>query len=494
MYGECCAGVVSETDINVFLVVKQDMFGVDATTYIWEPDSCIPHLHAIVSRALVQHLCTCKANAMKKNISLLLILLPAFGFSQGILGKVKQRAQQTVENRVLNKAEAEVNKGLDKAEGKKTETKTVADNTTDNTDTDEAPAQKKDVKLKQYSRYDFVPGESVFYFADFNGQPIGELPVGWNSNGSAVLVTLEGIEGSWLRLPQRTVTLTDNKKEMGEDFTLEFDVVMQYEFNGWLPPHLQFGLFASGEKDAGSNDYLNEPYGLKTLFVTINPAKDGRTTISMQSYNKRSRYFNGPAKAHGAIEQFYGKPLHVAMQAQKERMRVWVNGDKVFDIPKAIPVENIFNQLFFQLESSAYADEQVNVYVGNFKMARGLPDTRHKLAEEGKFSTTGILFESNKAAIKPESSGVLAEIAGVLNKYPELKVKIIGHTDSDGSDEANQKLSERRAEAVKEALVNEYKVSEDRLQTAGKGEKEPVEKNDTQAGKAQNRRVEFLKL
>ena len=75
-----------------------------------------------------------------------------------------------------------------------------------------------------------------------------------------------------------------------------------------------------------------------------------------------------------------------------------------------------------------------------------------------------------------------------------MKLKIVGHTDADGSDEANMKLSKDRAEAVKKALIDIYNISAERLQTDGKGESIPVGDNKTTDGKAQNRRVEFIKL
>jgi outer membrane protein OmpA-like peptidoglycan-associated protein len=74
-----------------------------------------------------------------------------------------------------------------------------------------------------------------------------------------------------------------------------------------------------------------------------------------------------------------------------------------------------------------------------------------------------------------------------------MKLKIVGHTDADGSDESNLKLSKNRADAVKNALVSVYGVSTDRLTSEGKGESEPVGDNNTPDGKAQNRRVEFIK-
>jgi OmpA-OmpF porin, OOP family len=74
-----------------------------------------------------------------------------------------------------------------------------------------------------------------------------------------------------------------------------------------------------------------------------------------------------------------------------------------------------------------------------------------------------------------------------------VKVKIIGHTDSDGDDKKNLELSKKRAEAVKASLSKDFGIDESRMQTDGKGESQPVDKNDSALGKANNRRVEFIK-
>ncbi|MCF0054847.1 OmpA family protein [Dyadobacter sp. CY356] len=74
------------------------------------------------------------------------------------------------------------------------------------------------------------------------------------------------------------------------------------------------------------------------------------------------------------------------------------------------------------------------------------------------------------------------------------RLTIIGHTDADGSDDANLELSKRRAKAVAQALTTTFGIDSSRLETNGKGKSEPVDSNDTAAGKANNRRVEFVKL
>ena len=132
--------------------------------------------------------------------------------------------------------------------------------------------------------------------------------------------------------------------------------------------------------------------------------------------------------------------------------------------------------------------------IGNMRLAIGAPDTRNRLITEGRFSTTGILFDVNSDKIKPGSYRTLKEIAGILSESADVKVKIVGHTDSDGDDAKNLDLSKRRAASVKIALAKEFGISEDRMETDGMGETKPATDNKTAEGKAQNRRVEFIKL
>ncbi|HVF97063.1 MAG TPA: OmpA family protein, partial [Flavisolibacter sp.] len=214
----------------------------------------------------------------------------------------------------------------------------------------------------------------------------------------------------------------------------------------------------------------------------------------LQSSLKDVGTFHSDRMELGDLMPSCNKIIHYSIQVQKTRFRLWMDGRKVFDIPRAVNVGDTMNQLYFFLEGSNYKEEEVGLYLSNIKVATGLPDTRHKLIDEGKFSTTGILFDVNAATIKPESNGVLKEIAGILTEHKNVKIKIIGHTDSDGTDAANLDLSKRRAEAVKTALVKDFNIDINMMETDGKGESIPAGDNKTKEGKAQNRRVEFVKL
>ena len=101
-----------------------------------------------------------------------------------------------------------------------------------------------------------------------------------------------------------------------------------------------------------------------------------------------------------------------------------------------------------------------------------------------------VKFDFDKAQVKPESYGDIKNLADFMKQYPQTTTVVEGHTDSKGSDAYNQKLSERRASAVRDVLVNQYGVEASRVNAAGYGESRPVADNATDAGRAVNRRVE----
>jgi len=114
------------------------------------------------------------------------------------------------------------------------------------------------------------------------------------------------------------------------------------------------------------------------------------------------------------------------------------------------------------------------------------------LARSGHVEVPGILFDFNKADVKPESKPALDEVAKLLKGNPALRLWVVGHTDSVGTVEANQKLSEARAAAVAKFLVGGYGIDASRLKGYGVGPLAPVAPNKTDEGRAKNRRVELV--
>ncbi|MEO8161355.1 MAG: OmpA family protein [Arenimonas sp.] len=119
-------------------------------------------------------------------------------------------------------------------------------------------------------------------------------------------------------------------------------------------------------------------------------------------------------------------------------------------------------------------------------------DMSAELKKDGSVSLYGILFDTNKADLKPESDAALVEIAKLMAADASLKLLVVGHTDSVGAFEANRDLSQRRAKAVVAALVSQHQVAAARLQSFGASFAAPVASNAAEPGRAKNRRVELV--
>lgn len=448
--------------------------------------------------ALIQHsILRPQTTAMKKKMYyLLLVLLPAATQAQigGFLNKVKNKVTDKATQRVDAKVDKAIDKGLDKAEGKN-ETAATAGNNNDN---DNAAVGEKNTNaptaVNAFSKYDFIPGSEIVYYDNFEQEAVAELPAGWNTNGSGEVVILDKPAGKWLRLHKNFIYFTANEKTFSENFTVEFDVIMQLKNNGWIFPDFSCGLFSSGTEPTTDNAFLKGYHKYSSIEAIVHPGASKNSRLHIESYKDNKPYFSSETKEYGQLENYYGQVVHMAVQVQKQRFRLWINETKAFDVPRGVATENLMNQLFFKISSTNYAEEQYAFYISNIKVAKGVEDTRHRLMEEGSFSTSAILFDVNTATLKPESFGVIKEIGSLLKEHSTVKIRIVGHTDSDGSDAANVALSQQRAAAVKNALVNELGIAAERIETDGKGESKPLADNKTKEGKAANRRVEFIKL
>lgn len=431
---------------------------------------------------------------MKKIILLALLGLPASAFSQSdILGRIKQKAKTRADQHV----DQAIDKSMDKAEEEvadaarqQTKEKTPAD-TQGNNESTSLPAS-----FKSYSRYDFIPGERIVYSEDFSSDAIGELPLKWITNNRGETVTVERIPGKWMRLFPDSRLASPATQKLPGNFTMEADLLFNFSGDeGYVYPELEVKLLEILPGNERSRSYVVNQDAANEVALILWPGGAGKPlNASMKSFANGSSYFSNQMKELKNTSVNNGNIIHVSLWVQKERIRYWINGDKVFDIPQAVPGTAGFNRIGFSLESSLYNESQLGIYVSNIKIAEGTPDMRNKLITEGRMTTNGILFDVASDKIKPESAGVLKEIATVLKENPSIRVKIVGHTDSDGDDTKNLDLSRRRATAVQRALNTEFGVELPSMQTDGSGETKPIADNNSKEGKAKNRRVEFVKL
>ena len=402
----------------------------------------------------------------------ILSLLAFTGFSNAqILKKLADKAKQ--------KADEKVDKTINNTTSGQKDEKT----NTDNKENTETKASNEPATLKTYSKYDFVPGEKILVFEDFMQDKIGDFPDKWNTNSAGEVVTIEGKTGHWFKITQKGIFLPEFIDSLPENFTLEYDLLCDQLVGSW-------GLRTSFVEMADRNRLDNWQSDAKNfLEFQILPGGDGNG-ISEVIKKKPGVFENGntnPTKQFSDVT----RPVHVAIWRQKERIRLYLNEEKAWDVPRAIAPDAKLNTLLFWIQ---LIDGDHHFMMTNLRLATGAPDTRNKILKENKWVTHGILFDVNSDKIKPESYGSLKEMADIMKEFTDLKVKIVGHTDADGSDAANLDLSKRRAASVKEALTKEFGIDASRMETDGKGESEPIDNNTTPAGKANNRRVEFIKI
>lgn len=411
---------------------------------------------------------------------------------------LKKKVESAVNRRANQRTDQAIDKGLDavedgikgdlKKDGESNQaSKTEQQKQNQTTGNNEAGSGDKSsgqqqASLEAYSKYDFVPGEKVIFFDDFSQDAVGDFPLLWNTNGSAEVVTTNLYPGKWMKFVMNQCVWTDELLALPENYTIEFDIVpiggLEGEgMSGW---HMRL-MQAKNAKawDGGSSpgqggfqfqvEYFGRPvYNTWFLGETCGPAK---VSGFVESENLREK-----------INQKY----HIALWVQKSRIRVYQDQNKIIDLPKAFPTSCVKpDRLRFEYGAAM---------ISNVRIAVGAPDLRSKLITEGKLVSYGIYFDVNKDVVKPESYGTLKEIAAVLQENPDIRVKIVGHTDSDGADASNLDLSKRRGASVKNELVKTFGIDASRLESDGMGETQPVAQNDTPANKALNRRVEFIKL
>jgi len=436
---------------------------------------------------------------MKQLLTVSMILCTCGVFAQGgILNRVKQKAKDKVEQRAEQKVDEAMEKGLDETEkgleGKKDKSAKEGEETTTAQKSEIVATPKND--FQSYSRYDFVPGENIMYAEDFSQDVIGEFPLKWATSNRGEAVTIKGQPNQWMRMFSGQFVSPEIKSLPG-NFTVEFDMLLTYIKSdensfGSIFPKFEMQLLQLEPGEDAARLYTQNHFDIAKLAMIIQPAYEDRSGIYVQSYYDRSMYFEGGNKDLKKFSENYQKPFHVSMWVQKQRLRLWINGEKIYDIPQAVSPQAVFNHIGF-LTADNSDEENVGVYLSNIKVAQGTPDMRSKLITEGKLVTHGILFDVASDKIKPESAGVLKEIASILKENPSVNIKIVGHTDSDGDNAKNLDLSKRRAASVKKALSNDFQIAENRMQTDGLGELKPIADNATREGKSQNRRVEFIK-
>ena len=206
-------------------------------------------------------------------------------------------------------------------------------------------------------------------------------------------------------------------------------------------------------------------------FTFITYAYTGQRTSEPSGLAVVRNYENAIKKAGGTILQSV-PTWWVNGKIVKDGQEVWVQAEKGNGTIWLRIVEKKAMEQYIVADAAAFGND---------------------IRATGHVAVYGINFDTGKSIIKPESAQAIGEIAKLLTADPSLKVFVVGHTDTVGGVDSNIKLSQDRAEAVLQALVRDHGIAPARLRASGCGPFAPVASNDTEEGRAKNRRVELVK-
>ena len=461
---------------------------------------------------------------------------------KGIAKKAKDAAERTATSRVLQKVDQAVTKSVDKVADKIENTVDAAvgaakesrnernDQNDDNVANvvdgwtcpecghkgntgkycDEcgakrpADAYSADNKVAT-QKSDFVPGSIVIFEDNLVGEQLGEFPSKWDLlRGVAEVARINGVnciamsaQDSWI-----TPLMENNSRDyLGDVFTVEWDMLYDDRPKDGCPNVEVEFVAPENRQDSEIYEFLwsywddsdiHCDYVLRT--EASNSNKDGHATKKVAHIND-------------------GQWHHFAVSFNQRALKFYVDDVRIINIPNAKPGAGWVD--FW----SGHNDNGRPTYLKNVRIGKGAvelygqnvtntidvdkvdPNVIAKtqadavakaMTESGKFVTNNILFDTGKATLKEESMTDIKAVAEYMKANPSVRFEVQGHCDNQGSDSVNDPLSQKRAEAIVAELVK-LGVDEWNLRAVGKGSHEPVADNNTEAGRAQNRRVEFIK-
>lgn len=374
-------------------------------------------------------------------------------------GSIKDRIKQKAAEKVAKKV-------VEQVDGKSADSSAKAPVNAEASAT--ATASTAPTSRKEWANYDFVPGARTIFFTDFSDDQVGNFPKRLTfKSGQMEVVELDGGQRA-LKASSYSQLLIPLPEALPQKFTIEMDVINR-DSRGVAANTFEI----TGGGPLNDSKYTEVGWGHNGLSVS-GGGVEGMSIMAKDA----------------DVQRYVGHPASFRILGDGQALKLYADEKRIANIPNGGFQRGRTLALYLQGRD----DEKNAVYVTRIRVAESNKDIYDELSAKGRWSTQGILFDPGSSMLKPESTPTLKAIAAALKGHSDLKVEIQGHTDNVGAPAMNLTLSQRRAEAVTAALASDYGVSLDQLTAKGYGDTKPVAKNATPEGRANNRRVEIVKL
>ncbi|GEM_PF-710965 len=327
----------------------------------------------------------------------------------------------------------------------------------------------------------FEPGDKVLLQYGFGKCPVGEIPEGFEKiKGAVECVKYE--DRIWV------APSTDNDarlyKKIGlgrDDFSIDFDIILYQELSGAAGPDFILRLL---ESRGAEWDKARLPYDVELKGY----------------YHKCGVQLEGIGRIE-EVQNAHKKKIHIAVQARRGQFRVFVNGKRAVSVPfdKITPNEQVSGfELMFMRDTNAYGVLVTNIRVAKYTQEETRPAPEklgikvEKTSEGTKLTVPErVLFDFNEFILKPEAKNALNVVADVIRENNPRVIQVTGYTDNVGDEDYNLKLSLQRAQSAADYLMYCQGLDPGKFKIEGKGESNPIATNDSEEGRAKNRRVEI---
>lgn len=408
------------------------------------------------------------------------------------IGKsVERAAKRTVEYKVEEKTEKESEKVFDsifnnsneKKIFKKKKRKKKRKSKKQQEQSQGSENETQDTTVNYTS--DFESGSQVIFQETFDNVSLNDFPGTWNTNGSGSIVTLGNDSKKWLRMDPNVSFTPDGITTIPINSTLEFDLKVDDNYYK-ISKGIDIVIAGFTNKDQDFNQYYNYKGRKNSVVIRLDPVTHTSYGSFANTFVDNKEVLDTSLGQNGFNKD--NRTVHISIWRQETRLRFYIDGQKIWDLPRAFVKGINYNTLLFGTYKGKPDDA---FYISNIRLAKAAEDTREKLLDNGSFSTSDIQFDSGKSTLKASGISIIEQLVTELNESPNAAVTITGHTDSDGNASSNLTLSRARAYAVKEKMIKLGVINYDRITVQGLGDTQPLVPNNSNTNKALNRRVEF---